>query len=618
MQYEMSRKKLRHYFGNVTYIDNEFDTCLVKEPIVTDEFDDGGPPLPAPLPVGNGTEVETEETTIDLSGSNLRTLLDALNKEEYSDICLNPVVYSENSRDDQVCQQIIAAPLTIIDWELGPNKNGFDIIQQLLSMTNQLKVIVVYSASYMDAIRSLEAYPLLTASPYDTSKYEWINAYKCNNSSLMVVADKQHFNINTLLDIISELFINHHGIMPIALLDFMDTCQQQSDKLFKALSLPLSDLYNRQMHFSDKSDSDIAVSLTQFIQHNLLGTCTVHPDIIHDFFEYQKEQLKTYISSPDASTHLRHTIAKIQTVLSDEGKQFCDALIDVDFQVFKECTDKAILLGTDWQKVLERYSPYFKAAKKKYAEKKVQSILSPYESFQYPAGEKEKLLQHRAALVRDAEKSIEKSFADFKNHTLPVLIELLISTDQMLQKGSELVENMKYESYQNSSLYDLLRGGFDTSRGKLASFLFNKLHFGDILTKQTGDITEYLLCLTPPCDILRPDKTNFNIIFIHGSEVPSDQLMKERKQNCHLSVVPAHNGGAPTLRYVNWEFFKVVRFDLSIEADYQELYTWDRPFRMAESYTRQISNLFTAHFSRAGVDEIFMKSASNIRGLFIG
>ena len=201
--------------------------------------------------------------------------------------------------------------------------------------------------------------------------------------------------------------------------------------------------------------------------------------------------------------------------------------------MFKECTDKAVLLGTDWQKVLERYSPYFKAAKKKYAEKKVQSILSPYESFEYPASEKEKLLEHRATLVRETEKSIGKSFAGFKKHTLPVLIELLISTDQMLQKGSDLVENLKYESYPNPSLEDVLGGGFDSSRGKMTAFLFNKLHFGDILTKQTDDITEYLLCLTPPCDALRPDKTNFNIIFIHGSEVPLDQLMKERKQNCH-------------------------------------------------------------------------------------
>ena len=186
----------------------------------------------------------------------------------------------------------------------------------------------------------------------------------------------------------------------------------------------------------------------------------------------------------------------------------------------------------------------------------------------------------------------------------------------MLQKGSELVENLKYESYKNPSLNDELRGGFDTSRGKMTNFLFNKLHFGDILTKQADDSTEYLLCLTPPCDVLRPEKTDFNVIFIHGSEVPSDQLMRERKQNCHLSVLPARNGGSPTLRYVNWEFYRIVRFDLSIEADYQDLCTWERPFRMAESYTRQISNLFTSHFSRAGVDEIFMKSASNIRGLF--
>ena len=48
MQYEMSRKKLRHYFGNVTYIDDKFDFCLVNEDYydTDDEDDDGGPPLP--------------------------------------------------------------------------------------------------------------------------------------------------------------------------------------------------------------------------------------------------------------------------------------------------------------------------------------------------------------------------------------------------------------------------------------------------------------------------------------------------------------------------------------------------------------------------------------------
>lgn len=617
MQYEMSRKKLRHYFGNVTYIDNEFDTCLVKEPVFTDETDDGGPPLPASVPVEEGADSQNEEISIDLSGSNLRTVLDTLNKEEFSNICLNPVVYSENSRDDQICQQIIAAPLTIIDWKLGSNKNGFDIIQQLFSMTNQLKVIVVYSASYMDAMRSLEAYPLLTTVPYDTSKYEWFKAYRCNNSSLLAVADKQHFNINTILDIVCELFIENYGIMPVALLDFMATCQQQSDQLFAALSLPLSDLYNLQMHFSDKTDPDIAVALTQFIQHKLLGTYTVDSQIIRDFFEYQKDQLKAFITSQNAADRLVHTISEMQASLPDEGKVFCDALLEVDFQVFKECTDKAILVDTDWPKALECYSAYFKAAKKKYAEKKVQSILSPYESFEYPVEEKDKLLQHRVALIHETEKSVTESFAVFKKHTLPVLIQLLISRDQMLEKGSELVENLKYEIYPNSSLDDLLRGGFSSSRSRMASFLFNKLHFGDILTKHTDGITEYLLCLTPPCDAMRPEKTNFNLIFIRGFEVPVDQLTKERKQNCHLSVLPVRDEDATKLRYVNWEFFKIVRFDLSIEADYQSLCTWERPFRMGESYTRQISNLFTAHFSRAGVDELFMKSASNIRGLFV-
>ena len=37
---------------------------------------------------------------------------------------------------------------------------------------------------------------------------------------------------------------------------------------------------------------------------------------------------------------------------------------------------------------------------------------------------------------------------------------------------------------------------------------------------------------------------------------------------------------------------------------------------ISEQYSRQIGNLFTSYFSRAGVDELFMKSAQNLRALF--
>ena len=52
------------------------------------------------------------------------------------------------------------------------------------------------------------------------------------------------------------------------------------------------------------------------------------------------------------------------------------------------------------------------------------------------------------------------------------------------------------------------------------------------------------------------------------------------------------------------------------DEDLEKLKSWERPCMMAEPYARQISNKFISYFSRAGVDELFMKSAVNLRRIF--
>ena len=70
------------------------------------------------------------------------------------------------------------------------------------------------------------------------------------------------------------------------------------------------------------------------------------------------------------------------------------------------------------------------------------------------------------------------------------------------------------------------------------------------------------------------------------------------------------------LKYVAWRLFDIVKFDLGKKEDYESICSYSRPFMMSEQYSRQIGNLFTSYFSRAGVDELFMKSAQNLRALF--
>lgn len=233
-------------------------------------------------------------------------------------------------------------------------------------------------------------------------------------------------------------------------------------------------------------------------------------------------------------------------------------------------------------------------------------------------------------------KDVEKYIASFKCGTIlhidqlhddwnryifsevfPVLVQILVSSPDILFAGAELVQNLKYHYYDDTDLNTILAAGKELKKAEKETYLRNKFHYGDILIRnRKGSATEYLLCISPPCDVCRPGKVKLNICFIKGLEVPEAELTVKRKENVHISVLPINNGCKTDLKYVAWRLFDIVKFDLGKKEDYESICSYSRPFMMSEQYSRQIGNLFTSYFSRAGVDELFMKSAQNLRALF--
>lgn len=233
-------------------------------------------------------------------------------------------------------------------------------------------------------------------------------------------------------------------------------------------------------------------------------------------------------------------------------------------------------------------------------------------------------------------KDVEKYIASFKCGTIlhidqlhddwnryifsevfPVLVQILVSSPDILFAGAELVQNLKYHYYDDTDLNTILAAGKELKKAEKETYLRNKFHYGDILIRnRKGSATEYLLCISPPCDVCRPGKVKLNICFINGLEVPEAELTVKRKENVHISVLPINNGCKTDLKYVAWRLFDIVKFDLGKKEDYESICSYSRPFMMSEQYSRQIGNLFTSYFSRAGVDELFMKSAQNLRALF--
>lgn len=620
MQYEMSRKKLRHYFGNVTYIDDKFDFCLVNDEYydTDDGDDDGGPPLPKeadPQPIEPQKERDLSDE--EKSGINLIALVKKLNEDKYSDIRLHPVAYTQDSNPETLYPQIISSPLTLIDWDLGGGKKAFPIIKQVFEQTHQLKVIVVYTASFYEAVANFSSDPDLECFPC-IKKADMLQAHQCNNRSLLIIAGKQNYNILSLLDFISDLFIDECGIMPIALIDFMESAQRASDNLFGAFSEPFADLYYLQLHFSELSANCMSEAITSFMQNKLHAECSVDVHLTEELFKFQIYRLKQYTCSDDPKKKLDDCIRSMLPYFSGEEREFCAALLDVDFDCFLGCCKQAIEYSTNWTQTLHAFSPFFEAAKIKVASDRVINLIRPYIGVPLPFVIEKVADTHSTELHRKLLKELALAFRTFEEQVAPVLIQSVISKENILGNGIELIKNLKYKAYPISSLEEVLADCRGKSKSKKTAALQNILHFGDVLIKHTEeDRRQYLLCITPPCDVFRPEKTKLHVTFIHGVEIPPDQLNVRRKENSHMSALPIKNtSGKEQIQYINWLFYDIKTFDLSESEDFDDFCLWERPYMLAEPYARQISNQFISYFSRAGVDELFMKSAPSLRRLF--
>lgn len=639
MEFEMSREILKRYFSNITYIDDQFDHCFMRNPsaalskeaasdFVSEYDDEDGPPLTENGYSENapGDPSPGEDSNDEGSGNEeppngcLQTLLETLSKKEFSDISLTPVLYTRETDEDALCCQIKNAPLTLIDWNLGAQKTAFAVIKKLFSATQQLKVIVVYSASYLEAKKEIDG-------DIESGSYKAVaaedNLLCCISAqgSLLVIADKRRYDILTILDRIVSLFISTYGIMPIAVLDYMHKANTLSNELFGAFAVPVESLYHLQAYFSEPNELDISPKVTSFIQNKFREVCQVSPKLSKDLFAYHQQGLSDFINLSDAvaSDKLKRAIDRIKDAFSGKHAEYCTILTSVDYSIFKDCCTKAIGSHSGWETFYNSFDPYFKAFREQLATQHTTSMFSGVTGASIPDDS-----DISVAISKLKEDYYKKEFdlladevRNYRTQLIPLLIQLLITSDEMLQRGSELLHNIKFTKYPSSSLSDL-SAGTGLSKSKLKAFLMNKLHFGDVLIRtQNGGDTEYLLCITPPCDTFRPEKIEFNLIYIRGHEIPLDKLeVTLKKESVHTSALPMEENGLKSVRYIDWKHYEIVRFNLTKKEDFEDLCTYSRPYRMAEPYARQISNKFLSYFSRAGVDEVFFKSEANLRRLF--
>ncbi len=629
LDYVNSKERLKEYFSTVIYIDDRFDHCIVSEPVdFEDKASEDAPPLPAFI---SGTTTmcfdqrainkNREHDPIERNDmvENLNSILTILNKEKYKGVRLIPVLFNDETEEEVLIKKIQEAPLTLIDWKLGEKDEAFEIIEHLFNTTEQLKVLVVYTSSYEEAIVAMQSNKVFGDCMKVDTVYEKFSCYRCNNQSLLAIADKQLYNLEWFLEIIPELFIENYGIMPVAFLDYMTSVRNLSDKLFGAFCKPFESIYWLQMHFSELDDEDIPDMIASFIQNKFRESCSVNSALTKEFFDYQRNSLKRVIEQQDKNAMERIDLCWNALIphLSGANKEFCDVCKEINYATFKNSCEQAIENSTNWKEFFEAFEPVLKEVRKKVAEYRCQKLFEPYSDIVISEDKKFEVEEHLERMERRIYKDMGGDYQQFKAQIFPIFIQSLISSPEILYGGVELVKNLKCKMYENDSLKEILYDGKDLSKKGKKKFLMNKIHFGDILVRNVNEDVEYLLCITPPCDAFRPHKTNLNINFIRGVELKDNDLNQPRKENAHISVLPFNEeDGKESLKYIEWQLFGLVNFDLNQESDYDCICSFSRPMMMSEQYARQIANKFMTYFSRAGVDELFMKTAENLRTIF--
>ncbi len=636
-----SRNLLRKYFSDITYIDDAFDTSLVKKEFSTpicevDKYSEypGVPPIPVgvvePIVQKNEPTCDEELSTFDETGdmmkpvdkSPLEELLLALNNETFKNIQLNPILYDENTSHENIVLRMQESPLSIIDWALGRQGiSALPYIRQMLDTTSQLKVVIIYTAEYGAAKKEVEESFGNTPTKYNDSSD--LSYLQCAHKSLVLIAPKQNHTIIELLDAVEEIFINNYGVMPTAIIDFSEKVKKKSGDFFELFCWPTEDIYFMQMFFSEIEQEHQASYLTSFILNRLKEDIMLEQEIINDLVTLYKNKLEQVVklSENELTNKAEKAIEAVKTGCDKQEKNFLDHLKKLKATEYKESINNA-LKKDRWADLLKCFEPLFDSTAEKCVETEfleMKKLFGINDSENIPQSILEVINKNTSRIKEKTAKNMRERMKVIKLKILPIFVQVLISDSDILNTASDLISNLKYQVFENKDLDLLLRGCEMDIKGK-STFLINKLFFGDLLCKGS----ELLLCITPPCDIFRPEKTKLNVSYLRGAVVSADVLKNTHKAGSHISIVPitffstrpSQCRNEEKIVYIEWRFYDIKQFNLKEQDEFQNICSYKRPARLDERYMRQIANKYVAYYSRSGVDEIFVKTESQLAKMF--
>lgn len=160
-----------------------------------------------------------------------------------------------------------------------------------------------------------------------------------------------------------------------------------------------------------------------------------------------------------------------------------------------------------------------------------------------------------------------------------------------------LIKSTEYESEQQWALENL-----DEVKVKA-------LCQGDVFIDEANS---FLICVTPSCQLMRPEKINNTYTFLKGY-FAEKKVCPNQKQAYTMHLV---NKDKSQVLMVNFEFYSPVVLDFSKEEDIQPYKQYKRYYRLNTEYTHKLVELYSEHIKQIGVEEMFGKIGDR-KGFFV-
>ena len=209
-------------------------------------------------------------------------------------------------------------------------------------------------------------------------------------------------------------------------------------------------------------------------------------------------------------------------------------------------------------------------------------------------------LQNAAQIFCDGHKSGADD-SKIKDKIQEFIVFLSVCSDENYKakyiKLLSLIKSTEYKSEQQWTLGNLYG---DTAKG---------LCQGDVFIDEANS---FLICVTPSCQLMRPEKINNTYTFLKG-HFAKKKACPNQKQAYTMHLV---NKDKSQVLMVNFEFYAPVVLDVTNENDMEYYKQYKRYYRLNTEYIHKLVELYSEHIKQIGVEELFGKIGER-KGFFV-